>query len=166
MHLSRSRHQNVRFPCNSRRVSRLCMTGHNCGILVHKHHRYRSSDYKRPSDYCRFGAFDIHAVKLQNFHNRLGCARRKSNLGIGKNPCKRAVCASVDILRRIQHLTRLFIIQLLRKRSEHEDSVNAVILIQSVKGLIELLLSNVGRKNHIFHLNAHLFAALHGAPLI
>ena len=145
MHLSRSRHQNVRFPCNSCRISRLRMTCHNCGILMHKHHGYGSSDYQRSSDYCRFGAFDIHAVKLQNFHNGLGCARRKSNLGIGKNPCKRSVCAAVNILRRIQHLTCLFIVQLLRKRSEHEDSVNTVILVQSVQRLIELLLSNISR---------------------
>lgn len=135
-------------------------------VFLDQHHGCRFPDYQGTAYHNGLFACAVDAVVIQNLHASLGRTGRVAQILSGKYACHGTVCHAVYILRRIQSLLNLILVQVLRQRTEQKNAVNRVILVHLVDHCQYLFLCCVSGKNVLFALYAQLFAALRCASLV
>ena len=103
---------------------------------------------------------------MQDLHGRLRGAGREAGLRVGENTGQGEIGAAVDVLGRVQHLSRLLVVELLGKRPEQKDAVDAVVLVDFLKRFVKGFLGDIHGKNDVLHFDPHGLRALGGAALI
>ena len=138
----------------------------HCGVLCHKHHGNRLSDYKASSDnYCLFTR-KINTVIFKNSHCCLGGTRRESADIAGEYSAQSSIGYSVHILCRCKMIPDFFFVHTGRQRSEHKYTVNIFIIVYDLQNIQHIRLIGLCIHYIFFHMHSKALCLFYSAFLV
>ena len=126
----------------------------------------RLADDEATADHDHALALDGHVIMLEQRHAGRGGAGRIAAVGAGVDRGERAVGDAVHILSRVEGAAGGLVVEVLGQRAEHQNAVNALVLVERTDVVHQLLLARVLGQHDLTDRDADLLAALERAALI
>ena len=135
-------------------------------ILLQKQHAEGLSHHHGAADDSHMLAGQRNVVALQHFHNGLGGTGCKGLRQPHHDTGSIDLCDAVQILLGAERLQHLLLIDLLRQRPHHQDTVDLRIIVNEGKSLLELLVGHILREFIVLRLQTVVDESLLNASLV
>ncbi len=146
-----------------------CVACCNCSVLAHEHHACGLTNYERTADYDSVLTLAVDAVEIEDFHASCGCAGSETEIiKTFEYACVGKVCHAVNVLFGSEAVADFVLVSLevLGKRTEHENAVDGFISINLIDYSENVFLCSVCGKYEVLYVNANEFSALCSASFV
>ena len=164
--LTGSDHENVRLTADGGQIFAAAVADGHSRVLGEQQQGDRLADDEAAADHDHALALDGHVIMLEQRHAGRGGAGRIAAVGAGVDRGERAIGDAVHILSRVEGAAGGLVVEVLGQRAEHQNAVNALVLVERTDVVHQLLLARVLGQHDLTDRDADLLAALERAALI